>query len=1742
MSPRGAGNIVGLLNELDRGIAVEDVDSLLDKALPQDESPLEPLPPIPGVSVSGAQVAASTDLADIRDVNIRTDVAYVPVAKIISGGQTGADIMGLLVANHLGIETGGTAAPGYAIENKGWYPEFILRATGMNPVQLQKELGLVPYKSPEGLSFVGGLRHRTTVNARNATATIFFGNVKSGGGRATESAAQGKPFLVIPNGTPIIDAAREIRRFLDRLQDNNITLNIAGNRISTNPGVYELTRKSLQAALSPEVVIPQERLMPEQVQVFGVSPSQVQYRTEQQMKETDDQRWEIPDKQDRIDETGDVVHPAPGRYWYKGNSLMPNPSVSPKANQYVEIVARGAKGTVSVRFPDGSIETVGKTDLEAVGARVSFLKSHPDSLVGMMLDDVSSVVRGIGAAFLNKHMALKHAQRKHQLYQSAIKTYIKSARQLARQAESGAIDKKSYNQLRMQLKSKTAIWLEARLKIVDQLAYAWQYDQTDVAGQQRRGRAAGEISPNEVAVKRPPRTNLNFLLSEKGNAYQDIMKKLDRLFYDRWGANWPEKLASVMGELETKSKMTPRMKVSPKKAKDPSVIKWKDRGGNWIYPQYDAAFETMVFVPTNDVDVQQLQDIITEAIKATYHAETKHLERFYLNPSVHPALLANEEKAGDTPAQVKLPHTTKENVEPYITQESTRTKVDTMVDQLYQKVRDARAHEIREYRKQLRLDPRSKVGLKVGQTTPMMSKADVKALITERVFMELDREAMSQPQSSRDTGSGNYLSDHKFGWLYDHESQRFRRYGDGRTDTEYLPYRQWNHSTDADWNAYLDWRVSEIIEQQAEKFVQSGGTMIEEVSFAGQNVWNDQIVHNGQLYNAFESNSTLTDEADPDAARDLSTPEMQLVPDFHEMGIDRSANAINSAQAFTQDMLSTAIDKAYASLDRNNLSKKPVFMAKEIKTLLDAYYGKKNIFEQWLNKSLQQRQKWLVEEFGLKGFKAWPFTIHPRWNPANRAKQIDIGGEMYSIKEVGTAMTLFVDLQQYPEAIPMFYDKLTDEQKRLVDLSQKLPKRVQTWITEQQAYVRDLGVKLSTGKTPVLKADTVLDHYVMHLWLNEKGHQQHPTEVAFSLFTGRTMEREFNDGGILEGWSLGKELAVTDYSANLYTASKHLQSALENQVMMNAGAKAGLFVTKSQLEKMEPKDKAKFVPVNHSSFRMWKKSGRSTGHRVRVTLPNGAKEWGIARGYKQVDAEPTKDMDIELMIKLDAATREEHFEPSPEDEIALQQFREMKQKAMWVAVIERKNGEYIEVPLAQTRPDLKGKDFFVDRMGNIHVAEALYAAEPLAKHWNSVLATSKLRQIPYMDKVLLFNSIAKQGVLMMSLFHQWAFWRSAGLGGAHGLDSLNVLKLQRLGMAAIEEFGPELQSLVYAGMTMGKVLDWDPRLGDKAGAFTKALEKAKWTKNWAPKRWEQLMAIRNQYEQYLFGTVGASLKAQTGLVELRHGMERLKKNPEYLKADSETQQNMEAQVTYAVAKLMNRDFGGMDYERMGVSPTMLDVSRLALLGPDWTISNVMSMYGALQRGDEGYVHRAFWTRIAARTAAITLAWNLMMMPFGDDEFEKAYAAGNLRWMGMNLTPIYHLLGGDRDAGMYFQLAGHFLDPIKFIGHPVQSAKYKSSVVGRIVIDALTGVDFANRRYTTFGELMTSGKTVSWKSNAKAGPISNSQIPSFLLNKKSGTMPIGVQKIGGWITGNNDGFEMFTQLLGMSTQKRYAKRF
>ena len=71
--------------------------------------------------------------------------------KIISGGQTGADQAGLLVARQFGLATG------------GWMPSGFLTSTGANP-ELAREFGL--------LEHTGGYPERTRANVRESDGTI----------------------------------------------------------------------------------------------------------------------------------------------------------------------------------------------------------------------------------------------------------------------------------------------------------------------------------------------------------------------------------------------------------------------------------------------------------------------------------------------------------------------------------------------------------------------------------------------------------------------------------------------------------------------------------------------------------------------------------------------------------------------------------------------------------------------------------------------------------------------------------------------------------------------------------------------------------------------------------------------------------------------------------------------------------------------------------------------------------------------------------------------------------------------------------------------------------------------------------------------------------------------------------------------------------------------------------------------------------------------------------------------------------------------------------------------------------------------------------------------------------------------------------------------------------------------------------------------------------------------------------
>lgn len=147
------------------------------------------------------------------------------ISKIISGGNTGADQAGLVAAKHLGLQTGGYAP-------KGW----------------RTEAGPAPWLADYGLieSNVMGYKDRTCANVRLAHGTLIYGK-RSAGSLMTQAAcvAYSKPYLWLHNSSE--ESERQLKQWLHG--SRILILNVAGNRESVTPGIYQDLLKFLVRAL-----------------------------------------------------------------------------------------------------------------------------------------------------------------------------------------------------------------------------------------------------------------------------------------------------------------------------------------------------------------------------------------------------------------------------------------------------------------------------------------------------------------------------------------------------------------------------------------------------------------------------------------------------------------------------------------------------------------------------------------------------------------------------------------------------------------------------------------------------------------------------------------------------------------------------------------------------------------------------------------------------------------------------------------------------------------------------------------------------------------------------------------------------------------------------------------------------------------------------------------------------------------------------------------------------------------------------------------------------------------------------------------------------------------------------------------------------------------------------------------------------------------------------------------------------
>lgn len=161
------------------------------------------------------------------------------IAKVVSGGQTGADRGGLIAAIAAGVPHG------------GWCPKGRRAEDGVIPGKFElEEMATASYLA------------RTEANVVDSHATVVFAvGAPSGGSRKTIEFARkhGRPCLSVDVGAiGDLEAAEELSDWLDSLvrsgaipaaQDIGMVLNVAGSRESKSRGIQERVERVLRLVL-----------------------------------------------------------------------------------------------------------------------------------------------------------------------------------------------------------------------------------------------------------------------------------------------------------------------------------------------------------------------------------------------------------------------------------------------------------------------------------------------------------------------------------------------------------------------------------------------------------------------------------------------------------------------------------------------------------------------------------------------------------------------------------------------------------------------------------------------------------------------------------------------------------------------------------------------------------------------------------------------------------------------------------------------------------------------------------------------------------------------------------------------------------------------------------------------------------------------------------------------------------------------------------------------------------------------------------------------------------------------------------------------------------------------------------------------------------------------------------------------------------------------------------------------------
>jgi hypothetical protein len=374
----------------------------------------------------------------------------------------------------------------------------------------------------------------------------------------------------------------------------------------------------------------------------------------------------------------------------------------------------------------------------------------------------------------------------------------------------------------------------------------------------------------------------------------------------------------------------------------------------------------------------------------------------------------------------------------------------------------------------------------------------------------------------------------------------------------------------------------------------------------------------------------------------------------------------------------------------------------------------------------------------------------------------------------------------------------------------------------------------------------------------------------------------------------------------------------------------------------------------------------------------------------------------------------------------------------------------------------------------------LYAPRRYASILNAMTSTSKLMSIPGMETINKYNHFLKMATLMGTLFHHKAYCRSFFLTLPVS-KTIGAAEKKRLiahhveaGLAKLENMTPLVRLGIYNGLTTDMQADWDE------SSFKDGI--------WFIPKNVQSWADRTRH--YLFNEMGTGLKVQAFTIAFEEELHRQEKQGRVPDVND---------IAKNVASMINNDFGGLNYERLYLeakgfagSPTRRHLLQLALLGPDWSLSNFRAVKeSAVGSKDAKKVHQKMWRSVVFKSAVITTVGNFLSAG-GDVEemwerYKKAWEAGNFAWTKIDITPIFDLFVETNESPAYLSVPGHFMDPVSIAKKTVEGLPgpqggltalyHKGSPLLKGAFEFASSTNWQNKEFTRIEDFIETGNLV-----------------------------------------------------------------